>query len=76
MGLQNKPIKTYRTGVLSLSLWENEVEDKKVKSFTFERSYKDDEDNWKNTKSLKVNDLPQLVVLLDKAYRDEIVISE
>lgn len=71
----NKPIKTYKAGVLSLSLWENEGNEGKMKSFTFNRSYKDKEDSWQKTQSLRVSDLPKLKILLEEAYKDLIITS-
>lgn len=73
---KNKPIKTYRVGNISLSLWENEGNDNvKFKSFSFERTYKDGEEQWKNTKTLKTNDLLKLKELLNLALMDQIVIE-
>lgn len=74
----NKPIKTYKAGLLSLSLWENKLEDnKKLYSFTFQRSFKDEKENvWKQTQSLRVNDLPKLRILVEEAYKDFILKEE
>lgn len=68
----NKPLKIYKAGAISLSLWENETKDGNFKSFTLSRAYKDKDDNWQHTQSLKVADLPKLKVLLDQAYTDHI----
>lgn len=65
-----KPVKTYKAGVLSLSLWENEAEEGTFKSFSFNKSYKDKEDKWQQTQILKTSDLPKLKILLDEAYKD------
>ena len=73
--VENRPIKTYKAGVLSLSLWENEGVEGKMKSFTFNRSYKDKEDAWQKTQSLRTSDLPKMKILLDEAYKDLILNS-
>jgi hypothetical protein len=83
----NKPIKIYKAGVLSLNVWENELSEetikmdknkqnevsRKIKSFSFQRSYKDKEDNWAQTQNLRTSDLPKLRILLEEAYKDQIV---
>lgn len=71
----NKPIKTYKAGLLTLSLWENEVENSTIKSFTFQRSYKDSEEKWQHTQSLKASDLPKLKLLINKAYEDSLLLE-
>lgn len=71
----NKPIKTYKVGVLSLSMWENELKDGKVNTFTFQRGYKDTNDKWQHTQQLRLSDLPKLRILLEEAYKD-VVLTE
>lgn len=76
----NKPQKTYKSGLLSLSVWENEIQSEgeqvtKVKTFTIKRSYKDKEE-WKQTQMLRTQDLPRLKVLIDEAYKEEVLKSE
>lgn len=67
----NKPIKKYKGKNVSLSVWENKTQDDVVlHSFSFQKSYKDQEDEWKQTTVLSVNDLPVLKTLLDEAYKD------
>lgn len=67
----NKPIKKYKGKNVSLSVWENKTQDDVVlHSFSFQKSYKDQEDEWKQTTVLSINDLPVLKTLLDEAYRD------
>ena len=73
----NRPVKTYKAGVISISVWENELEDgKKINSYSLKRVYKDDNDEWKEASSFRTNDLPKLRALLDKAYLDNILIEE
>lgn len=70
MAENNKPAKTYKLGALSLSLWENETKDGTMMNFTFQRAYKDTEDNWQHTQQLRTSDLPKLRVLVEEAYKD------
>jgi len=72
---QNRPIKVYKIGVLTLNLWENVTKEGKFSSFTIDRIYKDREDKWQRTKSLRLSDLLKLKVLVDEAYRD-LVLNE
>ncbi len=70
----NKPVKTYKAGLVSLSLWENENKDGiAMKSLSFKRSYQTTEGAWADTQTLRISDLPKLKILLDEAYRENIV---
>jgi hypothetical protein len=67
------PLKSYRIGAMSVSIWENEGlgNDGQVsayKTVSFERRYKDKSGEWKSSNSLRVNDLPKATLLLSKAY--------
>ena len=67
-----QPEITFRHGLCSASIYENEFTrgDSKmvVRSVTFQRSYLDKDGNWQRTNSLKVNDIPKAVLVLNKAY--------
>ncbi|MBU1974993.1 MAG: hypothetical protein KKG59_01165 [Nanoarchaeota archaeon] len=70
---KNLPEKKFRAGPIAATIWENEAtnkEGKKVayKSVSFERSYKDANDEWKTTHSLRMNDLPKARLVLEKAF--------
>lgn len=69
----NQPKKRYMAGGIVATVWENEHE-KDGKKFSFqtvklERVYKDDNDEWKNTNSFRVSDLPKATLVLDKAFQ-------
>jgi len=69
----NKPAKTYKAGVLSLTLWENKSSEGEIlKSFTIQRSYKDKDEKWQHTTNLRTSDLPKLNLLLAEAYKEQI----
>ncbi len=67
-----QPEVTFRHGPCSASIFVNEFqrdeETVNLRSVSFQRSYRDKEGNWQTTASLKVNDLPKAVLVLNKAY--------
>ena len=75
MSENKKPLKKIRAGAISATIWENEVK-KDDKSFvnhsiTVERSYtvkENDADVWKTTSSMRLQDLPKVALVCDKAY--------
>jgi hypothetical protein len=66
------PETKFRSGAIAATIWSNETmrDGKKVtyKSVTFERSYKDKNDEWQTTNSLRTNDIPKAILVLTKAY--------
>lgn len=68
----SQPEITFRHGCCSASVFENEYErgDRKftVRTVAFQRRYQDKDGNWQTTNSLKVNDIPKAVLVLQKAY--------
>lgn len=66
---KNKPEKKFRAGAVTATIWRNQTEDnKEYSTVSFERSYKDKNGEWKNTNSLRVNDLPKAAMVISKAY--------
>ncbi len=71
---KNQPIKKFRAGAISATIWKNNGTSKEgtpveFKSVTFERSYMDKKSGeWKKTSNLKVQDLPKAAAVLTKAY--------
>jgi hypothetical protein len=67
-----KPIKKFRAGAIDASVWENKLEkggrEFEVFSVGIERRYKDKNEEWKGTNSFKVNDLPKVMLVAQKAY--------
>ena len=66
---ENKaPVKKFRCGSIVASIWENELKDKRVLlSVTLQKTYKDG-DEWKESKSYTVNDLPKVKNILEKSF--------
>ena len=75
---KNKPANTLRAGALSVTVWENTNKNAKGEEFTntsfvVKRGYKKEgEDDWKETDNLRLNDVPKIISLLQKAY-DEVI---
>jgi hypothetical protein len=74
------PIKSFRSGAICVSIWENETlgDDglpRSYKTVSFDRRYKDKTGTWKSTNSLRANDLPRAVLILQKAY-EYLVLTE
>ncbi len=72
----SKPIETLsvpagKGGFLNASIWENEIEQDRVRfktySVTIERRYRDGEE-WKTSKSFRANELLQVAYLANQAY--------
>ena len=66
------PETKFRSGAIVATIWSNEAvrDGKKVeyKTVSFERSYKDKNDQWQTTNSLRTADLPKAILVLSKAY--------
>jgi hypothetical protein len=67
----NKPIKKVQVGQVSVAVWENEINGDKgeriVERVTVDKRYKD-ATGWKSTGSFNVNEIPKLILALEKAY--------
>lgn len=78
MGNQNKeekklPEKKFRAGGVVATIWKNKgkgKDGKEVEFFTtnLERTYKDKEDEWASTSTMRLNDLPKVILVSQKAY--------
>ncbi len=81
---ENKPIKKYAAGAISASVWKNELKDGAVvHAVTIERRYQNKDGDWQSTNNLRLNDLPRVGLLAQKAYeflvcnkRDEEKVTE
>lgn len=64
-----KPVKKFSSGAVQAAIWENEgKEGKPFYSVSIDRRYKDKNDEWQSTNSLKANDLPKAALVLNKAF--------
>ena len=78
---KNPPEKKFTAGPISASVWLNKAtrpngEESVFKTVTLQRGYKDRNGNWQNTQTLRANDLPKAVLVLDKAYEYIIMSGE
>jgi len=69
----NRPEKKFRAGAVSATVWLNKGqkttgEESEYRTISIERSYTDKEGKWQTTNSLRVNDLPKMAVVTQKAY--------
>lgn len=63
------PVKKFRAGAVQVAVWENQgKEGSSFYTVSLDRSYKDKNDEWKKSNSLKTSDLPKAVLALQKAY--------
>lgn len=73
-GTGNQPEKKFRAGAISATIWLNSGQNPKTgeptqwRTITLERVYKDREGQWKNTSSMRINDIPRATLVLNKAY--------
>lgn len=69
----NKPEKKFRAGAISATVWRNHGQNKNgepviFKTVSLERNYMDKNEEWKSTHSFRVNDLPKVALVSNKAY--------
>ncbi|MBT4604511.1 hypothetical protein HOC01_02635 [archaeon] len=76
-GSKNYPQKKYRAGAISATVWSNSFQNEKgsgsYNTVSLERIYQDKEGNWKSTNSLRLNDLPKVAAVMQRAYEDLII---
>jgi hypothetical protein len=66
----NKPAKQFKAGAVRATIWNNPTEDGQgmYSTVSLERSYKDKAGAWQTTNSLRQNDIPKAMLVLNKAY--------
>jgi len=70
---KNMPEKKISTGAISATIWQNEAKTQKgdstvYRTVTLQRTYKDKDNKWQHTNSMRANDLPKAALVLNKAY--------
>lgn len=63
-----KPEFTHRLNRVEVAVWRNENETSLWHTITFQKSYRDSEGNMQNTTSLRMEDLPTVAFLANRAY--------
>ncbi len=65
---KQKPVKKFRSGTVSAAVWENVIQtqngNKTVQNITFQRGYRDESNQWKNTDSFTVASLGNLLAVV------------
>jgi hypothetical protein len=64
----SKPAQKFRDGVLQVTIWRNHGEKGNWYSLVPARSYKKGDDEWKETDSLRFDDLLPMAKLFDQAH--------
>lgn len=67
-----KPICKLSSGTIQAAVWENEFEGKKSRSYSFQKSYKGKDGNWKNTTFFSQTDLLSLGNLCAKICTEKV----
>ena len=63
--MPNQPKRKINIGTVKCTVWENETKTgKKVNSFNFSRSYRDQNGDWQESQSFNAQDLPVLLVMI------------
>ena len=70
---KNKPEKQFKFGGVRVTIWKDVRKGSDGKSFetrsvTLDRAYKDASGEWKNSHSLRENDVPKAIAALQKAF--------
>ena len=69
-----QPVKKMNIGAVNLAIWRNDVrfgrdgDSRVMYSVSVERRYKDQSGTWQGSGSFRLNDIPKLKLLLEKAY--------
>ncbi len=68
----NRPVKTFRIGHISASIFQNEIEGadntkRILHGIQLQKRYRDDEGNWKTSTALNLPDLPLATRVLEMA---------
>jgi len=79
---KNKPVRKYRLGNVTGTVWRNKLTfkgkdgkevEREVESIAFTKIYKDKDDNWQNTNSYNRNEVPKLLALINRYLNDQII---
>ena len=66
--MQNEPVKKFRIGAVTATIWKNEAEGRSFYNTTILRSYRDKEtEEWKETSSYAHDDLLNVAQVAERA---------
>lgn len=64
----NKPEQKFKAGSVTATVWTNNTTKGTYSTIQLGRNYKDKDNKWNFTNSLKDSDIPKAVLVLNKAY--------
>ncbi|MDP2749364.1 MAG: hypothetical protein Q8O89_00860 [Nanoarchaeota archaeon] len=71
---KNTPEKKIKAGAVNATIWKNQAKtnngngDGSFFTVAIDRRYKDKDGKWQSTTSFRVNDLPRVALVMQKAY--------
>ena len=70
---KNLPEKKFSTGTVTATVWQNQGKSRtgettSFRTVSFQRRYKDKNEVWQSTNTLRINDLPKAALVIQKAY--------
>lgn len=65
---KTRPVFSQKIGSCEVAVWEQTGEKGNFLTVNMARNYKDKDGTWKKTNTLRVNDIPQIVLGLNKSY--------
>lgn len=67
----NKPVYKVASHGVTVSVWQqtSKVDKKTFYTAQMQRSYQDENKEWKNTETLRMSDIPIAAILLNEAYK-------
>ncbi len=65
----NRPFRKLSAGNVQVAIWQNEGKNNEFYTVTISRRFKDKNDEWQSSNSLRLNDIPKAIVALQEAYR-------
>jgi len=67
--VKNPPIKKFRVGAVSANIWERVTDKGTFHDVSFERSYQDDENQWKSASGFSLSDIGSLKLCITMAEK-------
>jgi hypothetical protein len=65
----NKPLKKFYVGNIQIAVWQNTGKNKEFYTVTLSRRFKNANEEWQNSNSLRVSDIPKAILGLQEAYK-------
>lgn len=65
----NRPFKKFTVGNIQVAVWHNEGKHSEFYTITIARRFKSAGEEWKNSQSLRLSDVPKAIIALQEAYR-------